>query len=193
VGYSLLHWAAEHGDAAFCRSLLQLDANPLARDDRGCSAIDHARSAGHGHVVGLLRLGARSPSPGSPSKRQVSVRAEGGVALPLAGGQTAVDSLSQTSRRSDDHSNERLGFVHTEILRQIEEVGWANMKWNCNFTLLHWAAQNDRPEVCSILMAKSADPCLRDDSGKDALDYASQQNARSALVELTRYGASLSG
>jgi len=53
-GGSLLHVAAERGDAYLVRYLLRRGADHRARDERGRSALDRARAREHADVVELL-------------------------------------------------------------------------------------------------------------------------------------------
>lgn len=57
-GYTALHAAAMHGDAATARLLLDRGADPALPADDGRTAADFARAGGHAGVVALLE-GAR--------------------------------------------------------------------------------------------------------------------------------------
>merc|ERR1711862_720984 len=67
-------------------------------------------------------------------------------------------------------------------------VSTQNMQWAHGFTLLHWAAKNDMPILCSRFLFQGANPYQRDDSGKNAFDYASQRQPPSlkALEQLEK-------
>jgi len=60
------------------------------------------------------------------------------------------------------------------------------MLWARGFTLLHWAAKNDMPDLCAHFMFQKANPEHRDDAGKTALEYARDTNSRGALEQLQR-------
>lgn len=61
-GYTALHSAAQHGDAALAALLLRHGADPRRPADDGRTAIDFAADAGHADVAALLRA---HPSPAS--------------------------------------------------------------------------------------------------------------------------------
>merc|ERR1712032_508808 len=53
-GFSLLHWAAQNGDAELCRRFLAQRGDPNHRDDSGRSAIDYAQAGGHVAAIAEL-------------------------------------------------------------------------------------------------------------------------------------------
>ncbi len=53
-GWTPLHAAARHGDAAMARALLEHGARPGTRSDDGKTAADLATKAGHEELVALL-------------------------------------------------------------------------------------------------------------------------------------------
>lgn len=55
------------------------------------------------------------------------------------------------------------------------------------FTALHYSALSDSEAVVRLLMAKEANPMLRDNAGRSALDYAREGSTIHAL--LTKYTA----
>merc|ERR1712224_755372 len=71
-------------------------------------------------------------------------------------------------------------------MEKIERFGWHRMQWARGFTLLHWAAKHDRADLCEQFMAQGGDPYHRDDSGRNAFDYAKDRNALNALAQLER-------
>lgn len=62
------------------------------------------------------------------------------------------------------------------------------MQWARGFTLLHWAAKNNIPELCARFLYQGADPHQKDVTGRSALDYAREQDPPSleALAQLER-------
>ncbi len=53
-GITPLHSAAHRGDEALCRLLLEHGADPTLHDAEGRNAHDHARLAGHTHLLPIL-------------------------------------------------------------------------------------------------------------------------------------------
>merc|ERR1719321_2249815 len=63
--------------------------------------------------------------------------------------------------------------VYQSAIAMVEHYGWQEVH-DCGpeWTALHWAASEGRPDVCARLLAASADPHLPDHAGRSALDYA---------------------
>jgi uncharacterized protein len=61
AGLTPLMAAARHGDEDMAGRLLGAGADPGRTDDRGRSARDHARAAGHGHLDALLAVQDGTP------------------------------------------------------------------------------------------------------------------------------------
>mmetsp|Transcript_124 Transcript_124/g.357 ORF Transcript_124/g.357 Transcript_124/m.357 type:complete len:719 (-) Transcript_124:43-2199(-) len=60
-GFSMLHWAAKRGNTPLCRYLVQLDADPNARDSNAETPLDFAIAGGHAETAGFLEQLARQP------------------------------------------------------------------------------------------------------------------------------------
>mmetsp|Transcript_14169 Transcript_14169/g.31335 ORF Transcript_14169/g.31335 Transcript_14169/m.31335 type:complete len:392 (-) Transcript_14169:315-1490(-) len=120
--------------------------------------------------------------------------------LPLEGQSSQFIMQEEPVSQVDNHEGTGSEQDHPVIvaIQRLRSVSWWEMTWNRNFTLLHWAAQEDVPELCRYTMARGADPHFRDDSGFSALDYAmgigesptgvreSRPMNTKALSELTR-------
>jgi len=78
----------------------------------------------------------------------------------------------------------RIPHEFLEVQQQLDKVGWDQMTWKRGFSLLHWAAQQNDPELCAHFMNLGADPNDRDDDGKNAFDHAKEHHAAAALAEL---------
>lgn len=84
--------------------------------------------------------------------------------------------------------DEALPEPYRGFLARIEECGWdaVPFRWSHDFTLLHWAAQENRPGLCERLVALRADPTAADDLGCTALSYAREAGDGEALAALER-------
>merc|ERR1712232_837431 len=72
------------------------------------------------------------------------------------------------------------------VVKKIAEDGWEKVKWANGFTLLHWAAKKGSADLCARFIAQRADPGHRDDTGRNALDYAKENDHLAVLAELDR-------
>jgi len=61
-----------------------------------------------------------------------------------------------------------------DAVEQLRECSWTEMHWRCGFTLLHWAAKNDMPELCTYAMSLGGDADDKDDAGLSPIEYAQQ-------------------
>merc|ERR1712048_1428461 len=66
----------------------------------------------------------------------------------------------------------------------IEQDGWSSIEWDNDYTLLHWAAKNNKADLCARFMLSGADPLHCDAAGKDAFEYAREFESREALLQL---------
>jgi len=81
---------------------------------------------------------------------------------------------------ADEYANVPERYLN--IMRQIDNRGWGKIDWACEFTLLHWAAKHDKARLCVKFLRQRADPRHRDESGKDALDFARENQSHKALA-----------
>lgn len=99
----------------------------------------------------------------------------------------ATESRSSTSSISTQSElRASVPEAYLKVMGQIDEVGWDRMRWAHNFTLLHWASKNDRPDLCQRFMSQRGDPSAKDDSGRTALDYAREHGAEASLEVMER-------
>jgi len=195
-GYTMLHWSADKGYGELCRYLVQIDADPGARDLRDRSPIDVARDAGHHNVASLLHdllqqpreticlsTFARPAGAGSMPKGNAQFNRDRGRTTTLS----FAENLSDVSDRSSQvEASKAIPEAYVKVMEQIENIGWEKMQWARGFTLLHWAAKNDMPELVARFMYQTGDPNHRDNSGRTAMDYARDHGAHGALAQLNR-------
>lgn len=58
------------------------------------------------------------------------------------------------------------------MVEQVEKQGWTSVRWENNYTLLHWSALMGHAELCQHLLRLEADPNLMDGEGRTPLEYA---------------------
>eukprot|EP00929_Paragymnodinium_shiwhaense_P000308 TRINITY_DN100548_c0_g1_i1.p1 TRINITY_DN100548_c0_g1~~TRINITY_DN100548_c0_g1_i1.p1 ORF type:complete len:1674 (+),score=540.89 TRINITY_DN100548_c0_g1_i1:94-5115(+) len=154
--HTLLHLAAEHGDHKLCTHLVTLDADPNAMDDKGRTPVDCAREHGHADCARAIE----EMMSGRQERFRTSLKEEPERIRPV------------------------IPSSYLKIMAQIDRIGWHKMQWTRGFTLLHWAAKHDYPELCGRFLTQGADPYHRDDSGKSAFDFARERGSLRAEREL---------
>eukprot|EP00929_Paragymnodinium_shiwhaense_P014272 TRINITY_DN12216_c0_g1_i7.p1 TRINITY_DN12216_c0_g1~~TRINITY_DN12216_c0_g1_i7.p1 ORF type:complete len:1796 (-),score=493.68 TRINITY_DN12216_c0_g1_i7:100-5487(-) len=157
-GHTMLHWASAKGNTPLCAYLVRLDADPLQIDDEGRTPVDCAMDAGHQDTARYLRLAAPHD-----------------------------DALGGSAASASDRGHQRvIPDNYLKVMSEIDRIGWNKMQWARGFTLLHWAAKHDYADLCARFMAQGADPGHKDDTGKDALEYARERGSRAAEAQLLR-------
>lgn len=124
----------------------------------------------------ILSCGADAPSAASTTAGR----------SPAAGSDDRDDfCIASEGSRSPDASAQ-LPPEFTEHLRTIETYGWkdAPIVWKDGFSLLHWAARENRPALCERLIRFKADPRTADDLGRTALHCARNRSSYDALAVL---------
>jgi len=237
-GFTILHWAAQHGKAELCTRLMSLRGSPYAAAESGKTPIDLAREAGHSMVVTILQQGAppemagKRKSVAASNRQSVGLNHDSAEALHASlltstrqsialnhqsadalqsslqqgvGSRASVASSPAPAAASSSFANRRVSTVshlseassvstttrrmeiperYKKVMEQIEEYGWDKMQWKKGFTLLHWAAKNDRDDLCGKFMFQKGDPNQKDDNGMSPIDYARANNATDALSRL---------
>lgn len=194
-GFTMLHWAASKGEVDLARYLIQLRADPDVRDDtHQRTPLDWAEHEGHAEAVEMLRRQSRTRLSERLSSKTGFLKQQARSSLPASpfGGSQGSDvrdarrkSEAPIRRRSRRKSAIPEGYL--PVLEEIDQQGWNNMQWTRGFTLLHWAAQNDQPELVEQLFQKAADPLQRDDDGRTALDFARESGSLEVVEALKRY------
>eukprot|EP00927_Polykrikos_kofoidii_P022322 TRINITY_DN20870_c0_g1_i1.p1 TRINITY_DN20870_c0_g1~~TRINITY_DN20870_c0_g1_i1.p1 ORF type:complete len:2012 (-),score=427.80 TRINITY_DN20870_c0_g1_i1:140-6175(-) len=184
-GYTMLHWAASKGHTDLCTYLVQLDADPNEEDNQGKTPLSCALEADHedcGRIIqelcGKPRIGSELPVPQQILDRAAStVSPSPARALPAHSARASFfDSGSRPRKQIPD--------AYIKVMEQIDRIGWDKMHWARGFTLLHWAAKHDVPDLVARFMAQGGDPHQKDEAGKDAFDYARERGSKSAEMQL---------
>jgi len=169
----MLHWAAEKGHGDLCKYLVSLNADPEAMDSQDRTPIECAENKGRRDIVAILQ--------------DLRLEFHDTVSRGLSVQQSSSDgSSARRSARSGDaeESAKAIPEAYIKVIEQIDTIGWDKMQWARGFTLLHWAAKNNRADLCAKFMRQGADPEQQDDSGRTAIDYATDNNSADALEML---------
>ncbi|CAK8987809.1 unnamed protein product [Durusdinium trenchii] len=190
-GFTMLHWAASKGEVELARYLLQLRADPEARDDtHHRTPLDWAEHEGHSQAAEMLRRQSRSRLSGRLSSSGGAFRqARSSLPAPASPSYEAANRRKSEAimRRRSSRRKSTIPEGYLPVLEEIDQRGWNNMQWTRGFTLLHWAAQNDKPDLVEQLFAKAADPMQQDDDGRTALDFARESGSPAVVEALQRY------
>jgi len=192
-GFTMLHWAASKGEVDLARYLIQLRADPDARDDtHQRTPLDWAEQEGHLEAVEMLRRQSRTRLSARLSSRSGFLQ-QARSSLPASPLSQGTSEVKEGRRKSEAPIRRRsrrkstIPAAYLPVLEEIDQQGWNNMQWTRGFTLLHWAAQNDQPDLVEQLFAKAADPLQRDDDGRTALDFARESGSLAVVEALKRY------
>jgi len=201
-GYTLLHWASTKGHSDLCTYLLGLKADPDTCDKFGRTPLACARENGYSDVARVLEdvttVSSRPPaSPEAPPAPPPVPAAAGrrGTHLGVSESHRSVldhqGAAAMGSKRASlpQASSKRTSLppAYLGVMEQIDRLGWDKMHWARGFTLLHWAAQHDQPELCARFLAQRADPGKLDDTGSSALDYARGAGSAAAVRVLEEH------
>jgi len=169
--FTLLHWAAKVGQGDLCRYLVELGADVHHVNAQGRSAVDLAQENGHTKLAAQLHeLGGLSSSgPGTGHTQR-----EDPEAIPRIRRRTVAEELKTMPEK------------YVQVMHMVEEHGWDTMKWTGNITLLHWAAKNDLPALCSWCLSHGGDLSAVDKDGKTPMDWAAENGSQAAMEQMRR-------
>jgi len=164
---------------------VHLSADLEASDKNARSPLDCARDAGHDETAALLQDLMNRPREVQTLSSFVASQSPG---INGQAGNSHTDStgLMDTESTISAAESRSIPEAYMKVMEQIDQMGWHQMQWARGFTLLHWAAKNDHPELCARFLFQGADPSVKDDSGRSALDYAKAYGSDAALAELER-------
>jgi len=183
--FTMLHWAASKGHVDLCEYLLQLNADLQAVDAQGRRPRDCARHSGQSGALTLLEEAEVLPQPPA-ALRQRSVSRQRKATTIMPDNMTHELSQSDSSKSPESYgaAEKPVPEVYAKVMEQIDKIGWEKMQWARGFTLLHWAAKHDRPDLCDRFLRQGALPDQKDDSDRSAMDYARDSGSRAALEVL---------
>lgn len=196
-GWTVLHVAAEQGMLRMVQYLLARGADPNIRTTRGRTAFDVA--AGYPSVQAELKK-HMAPEV-DPFADVLGPNGQGGTARPAGPAPTPGGAACSTGSRNgaDGRSaamrprleaRDAVWYNNPGDLVALLDCGLnVNMLDDGGETLLHAAAWRDRVEIARILLARGADPSIRDRDGKLPADYAQSPEMR-ALLGTPRAGQS---
>jgi len=180
-GYTLLHYAAETGDADLARWCLDHLADPNQQDAKGRSPIFLAESNGHMHLLPIMRRG-------EPTFRLRNGPA-GRASTTSSFAKKSVSYMEQPRESMASTSPSKPKVIPAQIMQTIQLIdknGWDHMNWKEGYTLLHWAAKHDMDDLCDRFMFQGADKYAQDVHGRTPIDIARQHNSFAALEQLER-------
>lgn len=177
TGMTPLHQAARHGALPVAQRLLDLGADPGARNRWGLVPLHYAARFGHGAVARLLirrgaDVNARAARGQTPLDWAVCFeRWDVAELLRAAGAEVGVFAAAG------------LGLVDrlAELLDRDPGLVAARNDWGG--TPLHVAAIGGRREAARLLLARGADPRARDERGRTPADHARDPVLRALLAE----------
>ena len=171
AGWSLLHWAAEHGNLEICSFCLDHGADALVRDKVGRSPVDIAVANGRRAVEELLRKRFadedRIETPISTGVRP--------AATPIKRGSTPVGSAKRPGTPTRVTAGKFLNVPppYAAALEAVATHGWDAVRWAGGWSVLHWAAHQGREDMVRWLTREVKAPLHgQDNAGKTAWHYA---------------------
>jgi uncharacterized protein len=177
--------AAQAGETAVVRFLLEHGANPDAKTKEGTTALSLAATAGHADAMGVLLDAGATPGIRQfdwPPLRHAAFngRTEA-VLLLLSRGvapDTKVDSGGNTALMTASWQG------HTETVKALLDHGAdINARNDDGRTALMYASDRAKPELVRMLLDRNADVSARARNGRTAISHAITSGA-SEVVQL---------
>jgi ankyrin repeat protein len=179
--------AASGNRIELVQQLLSRGADPRRRESEGTHALDWAAQNGHAAVVELLLAHDREllELPGF-GDRTALIAAAGNGHLDLVEGLLGRGSDVRRRRASGAHALDAAAQDgHAAVVERLlaHDPQLLDLPGAGGRTALMAAAANNREEVVRALLARGADPHLRESEGTRALDWACQRGFQ-ATAEL---------
>lgn len=151
-GFSPVHWAAQNGRRDLIEYMIK-------------------RNGGE-EIVNVRDSQGKTPLAYSLPLRRLALfewlRSEAGATAPPNVPPTAI--ISRPNMQG-------LPEAYALLLQEVEKHGWAAMDWTDNFTMLHWAAEEGRLDICKYLLKLDADPNTMDHSrARTPIELAMENN-----------------
>lgn len=178
-GKTALMAAARQGDNKRIRELLRQGADVNRTNHNGGSPIMYAALSGRPETVSLLLQN---------DARVDAVAANGWTALMIA----SVKGFTDVARLLLEHGaepNQADVYSWTPLMRAVyeqrsrvvrllvqDERTRINQRGENGVTALHLAVLNGDPDTVEMLLSHGADPAIKDNSDRTALDFARQNN-----------------
>jgi len=88
-------------------------------------------------------------------------------------------------KKSQSFDADSVPEVYRAALNLIDKFGWKSIGKPNTWSPLHWAAKENRADICIWLLSKGADARQLDENNRTALFYAQQQNSVDAIKVLS--------
>jgi ankyrin repeat protein len=164
-----LHLAVIRNRPTMVALLLELGADPQARDSTGATAMSCVNVRTAPEVVASLRAAGLEPDLIA--------------ALRMRRFDLAQALLERDPARAGEYGADALALHLATFDRDVDGVRWLlehgvdpnakRLLWGCNHTALHVCAEHGFVDVAQVLLGAGADPSIRDDKyGSDVLGWA---------------------
>jgi uncharacterized protein len=191
AGATALYFAAERGQVAVAQRLIDLGADVKLTGRSGISPVAAAAYAGSSPIVeSLLAHGADERLPddtGKPPIVYAAARAQLDIVKQLLARNIDINARYQhdltllmwASGADEKVPEEQAVKVVTYLVNAGARIDDRDARGR---TALMIAAEGGRAEVAALLLARGADPSLKDQAGKRAADLTSLSSLRERLA-----------
>jgi uncharacterized protein len=191
AGGTALYFAAENSRTSVARRLIERGANVTFTGRSGISPLAAAAYAGNDLIVeALLANGADPKAPdetGKPPIVYAAARARLDVVKRLL-----AQNIDINARYANDLTllmwaagpDEKVLEAHALIVVQylLDAGAHIDDRDDRGRTALMIAAEGEHPEIAALLLARGADPALKDKAGKRAADLTTLSSLRERLA-----------